>query len=129
MSSKFIIKCRYQYWSDNGKDFTDWFVQDSNKYDEQSGNEKIKQMKKDFKFIDDKTHLKHEYKLTPYDEYLSELSDIEKHIQKAHERDEKYFASDEWKELKHKKYVARKERKQHQEEYNKMMEELKNENI
>ena len=120
----FIIKCRYQTWSDNGKVFTDWFVYDSGEYTEQTGKEQIKFIKKEYEFIDKKTHLKHEYTLVPYSEYVAEQKELEKNIKKAHKRDEKYFASDEWKDLKHKKYVARKERKQKQEEYNKMIEEL-----
>ena len=53
------------------------------------------------------------------------MEELQHYIDDARARDEAYYASDAWKELKHKKYVARKERKKHQEEYNKMMEELK----
>ena len=126
---KYIIKCRYEYFADGGKKFTDWFIWDSTPNTEEECNEKIKYAKSAFEYIDKKTHLKHEYKLVPNEEYEKEQQEIDKHIKAAKERDEKYFASEEWKELKHKKYVARKERKQHQEEYKKMMEELQNEAI
>ena len=54
------------------------------------------------------------------------MEELQHYIDDARARDEAYYASDAWKELKHKKYVARKERKKHQEEYNKMMDDLNN---
>lgn len=121
---KYIVMTRYEYRGENGIQFTDWFKGDTSEMTKDEALEYIKETKKGFGDIDKKTHLKHEYKLITVDEWNSICHEIQKQIDEFKERDEAYFASDEWKELKHKKYVARKERKKHQEEYNKMMAEL-----
>ena len=121
---KYIVMTRYEYWGENGIQFTDWFRGNINEMTKSEAEEYIKETKKSFGDIDRKTHLKHEYKLITVDEWNSICDEQQKRIDEFRERDEKYYASAEWKELKHKKYVARKERKKHQEEYNKMMQEL-----
>ena len=125
----YVVKTRYEYRGDEGIEWTKWFTLTTEYMTKSDAEEYIKNTKKLYNDIDKRTHLKHDYMAVPVFEYEKEISEIDKMIKAAKERDERYFASEEWKELKHKKYVARKERKQHQEEYNKMMEELKNENI
>ena len=115
---------RYEYRGENGIQFTDWFKGDTGEMTKSDAEKYIKETKKEFNDIDKKTHLKHEYKLITVDEWNDICHELQKQIDEFKERDEAYFASDEWKELKHKKYVSRKERKKHQEEYNKMMAEL-----
>lgn len=121
---KYIVMTRYEYRGEDGIQFTDWFKGDTIEMTKDEAIEYIKETKKGFGDIDKKTHLKHEYKLITVDEWNSICNERQKQIDEFRERDEAYYASDEWKELKHKKYVARKERKKHQEEYNKMMAEL-----
>lgn len=121
---KYIVMTRYEYWGESGIQFTDWFNGNTNEMTKDEALEYIKETKKRFGDIDKKTHLNHEYKLITVDEWKSICDEYQKQIDKFKERDEKYYASDKWKELKHKKYIARKERKKHQEEYNKMMAEL-----
>lgn len=122
---KYIVETRYEYLSDNGKIFTDWFVLSSDERTEAEAKEYIKQVSKDYAHVDKLTKCKHEYRYRTIDELSADLAKIQKEIDKARVRDEAYYSSDKWKELKHKKYVSRKERKAKQEEYNKMMQELK----
>ena len=122
---KYVIKSRYEYYGESGKEFTKWFVFDNNPVSEEEANEKIKIYKDRYAYIDKKTHLKHEYMIYPFSDYTKDQKRLQKEIEMGKKRDEEYFKSDEWKELKHKKYIARKERKKHQEEYKKMMEELR----
>lgn len=129
MKDLYIVKTRYEYRGPNGIEWTKWFVLNAEYMNKADAEAYIKATKKLYNDIDKRTHLNHEYATVPVAEYEKEIAEINRMLKAAQERDEKYFASDEWKELKHKKYVSRKERKQHQEEYNKMIEELKNENI
>ena len=122
----YIVKSRYQYYGSNGVDWTSWFVLNSEYRNKQGTEDYIKEIKHLYNDIDKRTHLKHDYMIVPVEDFENEIKELDKTINKANKRDEKYFASDEWKELKHKKYVARKERKLKQEEYLKMQEELKN---
>ena len=83
------------------------------------------QISNDYDNIDKITKCRHEYRIRNVKEVQQEMEELQHYIDDARARDEAYYASDAWKELKHKKYVARKERKKHQEEYNKMIDELK----
>ena len=74
--------------------------------------------------VDKITKCKHEYRIRTIEEVQQEMEELQHLIDEGRARDEAYYASDAWKELKHKKYVARKERKKRQEEYNKMIAEL-----
>ena len=121
---KYIVMTRYEYRGENGIQLTDWFKGDISEMTKDEALEYIKETKKGFGDIDKKTHLKHEYKIMTVEELQREMEELQHLIDEGRARDEAYYASDEWKELKHKKYVARKERKKHQDEYNKMMAEL-----
>ena len=123
--AKYIVETRYEYLSSTGKTFTRWFVLSSDERTEAEAKEFIKQVSKDYAHVDKITKCKHEYRIRTVEELQQEMKELQYRINEARVRDEAYYASDEWKELKHKKYVARKERKKHQEKYNKMMEELK----
>lgn len=122
---KYIVETRYEYLSDHGKTFTNWFVLSSDERTEAEAKEYIKQISKEYAHVDKITKCKHEYRIRTVEKLQQEMEELQHHIDEAHARDEAYYASDAWKELKHKKYVARKELKKHQEEYKKMMEELK----
>ena len=117
MDKKYIIMCRYEALTVTGKEWTNWFVYDSTKYSENEGNEVISENKKAFEYIDNKTKLKHEYVLKPYDEYKKEYDDMVKQNKKMIKENEKYFKSDEYKALQKKKRQAAKERKERQKKY------------
>lgn len=122
---KYIVETRYEYLSSQGKIFTTWFVLSSDERTEAEAEEYINQVSKDYAHIDKLTKCKHEYRIKTVEEVQQEMKELQHLIDKGRARDKAYYASDAWKELKHKKYIARKERKKRQEEYNKMMEELK----
>lgn len=123
--TKYIVETRYEYLSSAGKTFTKWFVLSSDERTEAEAKEFIKQISKDYAHVDKITKCKHEYRIRTVEELQQEMKELQYRINEGLARDEKYYASDKWKELKHKKYVSRKERKAKQEEYKKMMEELK----
>ena len=117
MENKFIIECRYEHWTQEGKVFCNWYAWQTTPMSENEANEYIKQYKKDFKFIDDKTKLKHEYRLKPLEEYESEMKALEEIIKKAVEANIEYLGSDAYKELQKKKRKSAKERKECQKKY------------
>ena len=113
----FIIECRYETLTHEGKKFTNWFVYDSDQMSEQECNEKIKYIKETFEYIDKKTKLKHEFRLKSYEEYLKESSINVDKAKKAIKEREKYIKSDAYKELQKKKYQSNKELKEKQKKY------------
>lgn len=121
--NKYIVETRYEYVSSTGRTFTKWFVLSSDERTEADANKYIEQVSKDYAHIDKLTKCKHEYRIRNVEEVKQEMEELQRSIAESRARDKAYFASDEWKELKHKKYVARKERKKHQEEYNKKIKE------
>ena len=122
----YIVKTRYEYRGTDGIDWTNWFVLERNYMTEKEAKEYIKNIKNLYADIDKKTKLKHDYMIVPSEDFEKEQKEVENFIKAAKKRDDKYFASDEWKELKHKKYVSRKERKAKQEEYLEMQKQLEN---
>lgn len=118
MDKKYIIESRYEHWTIGGKKFTDWFIFHSNPLlNENEANELISEIKKNFKFIDDKTKLKHEYRIKDNDEYEKELKELKKKADKLSKEHEKYLKSDKYKELLKKKRQSAKERKERQKKY------------
>lgn len=116
--STYIIKTRYEYMSlSEGKRFTDWFVFDNTPTDEKTANEKIKELKKEYDYIDKKTKLNHEYMLYPYDVYLSDIEHANERTQQLMIESANYFKSDEYKELQKRKRKEARERKQRKNEY------------
>lgn len=117
MENKFVIESRYECWTSKGKTFCNWYVLNSTPLTEKEANGYISQSKKSFKFIDDKTKLKHEYRLKSYEEYENEIKTLYSEIKKMNKAQEKYLKSDEYKELQKKKRQAAKERKERQKKY------------
>lgn len=117
MENKFVILSRYETFTSKGKEFTKWFVLNTNPMFENDCKEYIKNQKSKFGFIDQKTKLKHEYSLKPYEEYINEQNEIKKKNEELKRKHEIYLKSDEYKELKKKKRIAAKERKLKQEKY------------
>lgn len=117
MDKKYIIMCRYERWGANGKEFTKWFAHVTTPMSKEDAEERIKQTKKDFGFIDQKTHLKHEYVIKEYDEYLNEQAELLKALKESEQKQKEYFQSAEYKELQKKKRQSAKERKERQQKY------------
>ena len=114
---KFVVLSRYEAWTSSGKQFTKWFVINTNPLDEETATEYIKNQKINFDFIDKKTKLKHEYKLQDYNEYLKEQEELINRVKELNEKSKAYYKSDEYKQLQKQKRQAAKERKARPEKY------------
>lgn len=64
------VYCRYEYWSNNGKTFNNWFKVGPNFKTEEEANKYIKSQKETSKEIDKHIKLKHEYECRYIDETL-----------------------------------------------------------
>ena len=117
MEKRYVILTRYEYWSTMDKVWTKWFIYHSNPMTKDIANELIKQIKKDFAYIDQKTKLKHEYMLKDYDEYQEEQVALLKQVKENNDKQAEYYKSAEYKELQKKKRQAAKERKERQKQY------------
>lgn len=115
--NKFIVECRYETWTSDGKQWSNWFISVQDPITEEEGKTYIKEAKKNCQEVDKKTKLKHEYRLKDYNEYLKETKEFEKELEKNIKHQEKYFASEEYKELQKKKRKSAKERKEKQKKY------------
>lgn len=60
---KYQIYVRYEFWKRTGKEFNYWRLLNNDIYSENEAKEKIKEIKNEFGYIDQKTKLKHEYKI------------------------------------------------------------------
>ena len=117
MEKKYIIQCRYESFGINGKEFIPWFNWRNTPVTESEGNELIKETQKNFGYIDQKTKLKHEYRLKSYEEFIKEQEELENRLKIANEKREAYLKSDEYKELQKKKRQSAKERKERQKKF------------
>lgn len=117
INDKFIIECRYEYWSTNGKEFCDWFIYSDIPMIENDINKYIKEEEKKCKEIDKKTKCKREFRTKNYDIYVKEQKEFNKQLKNDIKKQEKYFASEEYKELQRKKRQSAKERKEKQKKY------------
>lgn len=117
MENKFIIECRYEHWNLEGKVFCNWYAYQTIPMTENEANEYINQCKKDFKFIDDKTKLNHEYRLKSFKEYESEMKALDEDLKRMTKANKEYLKSDAYKELQKKKRQSAKERKERQKKY------------
>ena len=117
MKNKYIILSRYEVWTSYGKYWTKWFAYNTTPMSEKEANEVIKNTKKDFDFIDQKTKLKHEYMLKDNEEYLNEQKEMIKHLEEVNKKQAEYYKSAEYKELQKKKRQSAKERKERQKKY------------
>lgn len=113
----FVIECRYEVFTKQGKDFTKWFVYDSTKRTKDESETHIKEIQKNFGFIDTKTKLKHEYRLLSYTEYVNHIENLKDNVKVLEEKQKEYLKSDEYKELCRKKRISAKERKENQKKY------------
>lgn len=66
----YAIFCRYEHWSKNGKEFTNFFKCDKEYKNEEEVKARIKELKEFTKQTDKATKCKHEYKYEYVDETL-----------------------------------------------------------
>lgn len=116
---KFVVMCRYECWTSHGIDWCKWYAYSSVPMTSSEANEYIDSIKKNFEYVDQKTKLKHEYCLKPYSEYEKEMTDMITQAENSSKEAEKYFKSQEYKDLLKKKRKEAKERKARQEQYKK----------
>lgn len=116
---KFVVMCRYECWTSHGIDWCKWYAHSTIPMTSSEANEYINSLKKNFEYVDQKTKLKHEYCLKQYLEYKKEMDDMIKQVEKSSKEAEKYFKSQEYKDLLKKKRKEAKERKERQEQYKK----------
>lgn len=117
MKDKFIIECHYETWSNTGKKWSNWFVMKNEPMTEEDANNHIKEIKNTFSFIDQKTKLKHEYRLKSCKEHEKEMKELFKQIEENTKKQEEYYKSDAYKELQRKKRQSAKELKERQKKY------------
>lgn len=113
----FIIESRYEVRTLIGVEFTNWFAYNTTKMTQEEAEEKINFFKENFDYIDKKTKLKHEYRLTSYDEYVANMDKIRNNVVKLNKKQAEYKKSNAYKELQKKKRQEAKERKEHQAKY------------
>ena len=114
---KYIIMSQYEFNGPNGKQMTDWFVLNSNLFSKEEADEFIEEVKIDYDIIDKKTKLNHFYKKVLKSDYDKEREELMSKLIEAKKKQEEYYKSDAYKELKKKKRKAAKELKEHQKKY------------
>ena len=118
MEKQYVVYTRYECWKSGPvKDFCNWFVLKNTPMTESEAKEYIKNIKVIYGEIDKKTKLKHEYKIVDYQEYLDERNKMMANNKVLNKKNEEYYKSDAYKELKKKKYKASKELKERQKKY------------
>lgn len=118
MTDKYIIKTRYEYFtSDNGKQFTDWFVFYYTPVSYNEAEHLIEQFIETYKSNDKITKQNHEYKIVSYNEYKNELNAIIQSANESSKKADEYRKTDEYKQSLKRKREQAKERKQRQQNY------------
>lgn len=113
----YIVYSRYEHYLSTGKTWTDWFAVDEKPRTESEAKEYLKSVKEDYKYIDKKTKLKHEFKLGDYDEYMKNREELMKSNEDLKAKQEEYYKSDEYKKLLKSKKQSAKELKAKQQKY------------
>ena len=82
MGKEYIIQCRYEWKSNNGVVWTNWFAYDTTTYSEDAIETALKTERNKSKVVDKATKLKHEFRKydaeTYEDDYKELLIDVEK---------------------------------------------------
>lgn len=116
-SNKFITLCRYQHWTNEGKQWSGWYVYESSPKDENDEIKLIAKLKTEIKQLDMKSKLNHEYMMQLYEEYLDDMKQIAKNIKQLQQANAKYRKSAEYKNMLKAKRSSAKELKVKQIEY------------
>ena len=108
---------QYEFNGPNGKQMTDWFVLNSNLFSGKEADKYIEEVRKEYDIIDKKTKLNHFYKKVLKSDYDKEREELMGKLIEAKKKQEEYYKSDAYKELKKKKRKAAKELKERQKKY------------
>ena len=86
----YTIFCRYEYWTKNGKEFTQFFKFDNEYNTEEEVKNRIKELKEFSKQTDKVTKCKHEYKY----EYVDETLFLQPKLRRPKGRPKKFIEDD-----------------------------------
>lgn len=85
MEKKYIIQCRYEWKSNNGVVWTDWFAYDTTAYSEDEIETALKTERDKSKVVDKATKLKHEFRKYDAETYENDYKELLIDVEKAKE--------------------------------------------
>lgn len=85
MKKEYIIQCRYEWKSNRGVVWTDWFVYDTKRYGEDAIETALKTERDKSKTVDKVTKLKHEFRKYDADTYDNDYKELLIDVEKAKE--------------------------------------------
>lgn len=85
MEKEYIIQCRYEWKSNNGVVWTDWFAYDTTAYSEDEIETALKTERDKSKVVDKATKLKHEFRKYDAETYENDYKELLIDVEKAKE--------------------------------------------
>ena len=85
MGKEYIIQCRYEWKSNNGVVWTDWFAYDTTTYSEDAIETALKTERNKSKVVDKATKLKHEFRKYDAETYENDYKELLIDVEKAKE--------------------------------------------
>ena len=85
MGKEYIIQCRYEWKSNNGVVWTDWFAYDTTTYSEDEIETALKTERDKSKVVDKATKLKHELRKYDAETYENDYKELLIDVEKAKE--------------------------------------------
>lgn len=85
MGKEYIIQCRYEWKSNNGVVWTDWFTYDTTAYNEDAIEIALKTERDKSKVVDKATKLKHEFRKYDIETYENDYKELLIDVEKAKE--------------------------------------------
>ena len=85
MGKEYIIQCRYEWKSNNGVVWTDWFAYDTTAYSEDAIETALKTERNKSKVVDKATKLKHEFRKYDAETYENDYKELLIDVEKAKE--------------------------------------------
>lgn len=85
MGKEYIIQCRYEWKSNNGVVWTDWFAYDTTAYSEDEIETALKTERDKSKVVDKATKLKHEFRKYDAETYENDYKELLIDVEKAKE--------------------------------------------
>ena len=85
MGKEYIIQCRYEWKTNNGVVWTDWFAYDTTAYSEDEIETALKTERDKSKVVDKATKLKHEFRKYDAETYENDYKELLIDVEKAKE--------------------------------------------
>ena len=85
MGKEYIIQCRYEWKSNNGVVWTDWFAYDTTTYSEDAIETALKTERNKSNVVDKATKLKHEFRKYDAETYENDYKELLIDVEKAKE--------------------------------------------